>query len=275
HRHQPYSARNREGVVDRLLVTLQSGSLRAVDKELADRAELLLAYAVQHSDLISLTRTPGALSPGITDELLEMTESLTYGELRDTSYGRVQDIQVGESRYTTIPARDEESLSLRLRRSGVPERSLRAMSKLWSDLEAHTALDNNVFVTENPTLLRYRRIAWSEANVWVVNIAEFFDFFDRWCKGSERYLYRPSFRTDRFGYYLERMQRSIPNSIGFAAAVRKAVEDGLLDEAIFGYILSIQSRLRYMIEARDRIGYLYYTTVGMDPTDAALYHLNY
>jgi len=92
HRHQPYSARNREGVVDRLLVTLQSGSLRAVDKELADRAELLLAYAVQHSDLISLTRTPGALSPGITDELLEMTESLTYGELRDTSYGRVQDI---------------------------------------------------------------------------------------------------------------------------------------------------------------------------------------
>jgi hypothetical protein len=270
HRHQPYPspwAKSRDGA---LTVTLHSDGFAHAPPKEKERLKVLLSFVPGRIDAVC---TP-ATGRGASLDMLSALDSIRYGDAFDSAVaGRRVQVRL-RGTYTSMPEREPGDLEVRraLPASATDE-DVETLRAAWNDLQAHTALERAAFLTAQPSLLRYRESLGAQLRIWILSIDEALDYFETIAKGEGEYFLNSVVTTDRWTYYHERTKQVVRTRDRVWQAVGRWDDPARND--VRDYLLSLDTRLHYLLEARDRIGYLYYTSAGLNANDAVLYHLNY
>jgi hypothetical protein len=275
HRHQAFRKAEADQNGASLKITLDTDSLISyLSHEGTDLLSVLLYFLRYRSDLLTAIRTP-AISDSFIPELLAKVDSIEYGEAYDEPYGPWRSVSLG-SWYSSV--REMPIDEILLRRSLGPsatESEVVEIRNVWKEIEAHRAFRGDVFVTGREPLLKYRDALGPLSSVWILNVGETLGYLETTAKGRGHYFFNQLVRTNRWSYYSERTKQEVPHLDKFGRFVRTPgwVHDAKAD--LSEYIHSLETRLRYLMEARDQVGFFYYMSAGMDENDAVLYHVNH
>jgi len=251
-------------------VTVHTDGLPHASPEEEQSLQLLLSFVPKRIDAVYTPSTAG--QPPL--DTLSRLDSIHYGDVFDSGVAgeRVQVRLRGT--YTSMPVAElDDFLVRRTLPASATDRDIEALRTAWSDLQAHEALDRDVFLTTEPSLMRYRQSVGAACEVWILSVNEALDYFETVAKGEGQYFFNSLVTTDRWTYYDERTNQLVPTLDRVWRAVTHW--DDPARDNVLEYVVSLHTRLRYLMEARDRIGYLYYTSSDLGANDAVLYHLNY
>ena len=270
HRHQPYPspwARSQDATV---AVTVHSDGLAYASPEEKQSLKVLLSFVPHRIDAVC---TP-ATGQGPSLDIVSPLDSIHYGDVFDSGVAgeRVQVRLRGT--YTSMPVAElDDFLARRTLPGSATDQDIETIRSAWSDMEAHRALDRDIFLTAQPSLVRYRQSVGAQLRIWILTIDEVLEYFETIAKGEGDYFLNSVVTTDRWTYYDERTKQLVRTRDRVWQAVGRWDDPARND--VRDYLLSLRTRLHYLLEARDRIGYLYYTSAGLNANDAVLYHLNY
>lgn len=140
-------------------------------------------------------------------------------------------------------------------------------------LSAAQAVGAHAFVTHDPLIIRLANQMSNAFKVWIVTVDQALDFLETRMKERNTFVFNANTFTDRSTYYECRVEDQISN---FSHAWRHVVEDsGAHAIRVLSYLTSIQTRMKYLAEARDYIARRYYDTASSDANDAVVYHFNH
>lgn len=158
--------------------------------------------------------------------------------------------------------------------SGTPQNS--KIRRLLKDMEAHRAMDADIFVTEDQDALAFRDWIQNHMSVFILNLYETLDYLDVHLKRHGKYLGTPHVSiTGRRGYYWERLCELIPALPKTWTASIVAEKTLLNGEQIVNYTHSLYIRLIYMLETKDRIASAFYQKADNETQHEMLREINY
>lgn len=219
---------------------------------------------------------PPAPGQDIGDVLRRHAIQLSYGEPQEAKIGRHRSfwVKAGDALHACYePNIDESYLKARVR-PRLDRLQTRALLSGWQDLLASRSVGADAFLTCDDTWLELAPLVSVPERMWVLSPAQALDYFEHQLKKRGRYRYAANYHIDRPLYYERRVDDLVPRVRGSMMLVGSS-DARHRNGDVFGYLVSIHTRLRYLMEARDFIAFSYYEPSSADGNDAAIYHLTH
>lgn len=240
------------------------------------KAELIQALAsFQKHELVTITVTPNREEQAVPDELKDITP-LRYEEFESEKGHQWFSVRVGSSSSLA-------SASLLNARSveyefGYQQNSLENQKaiRLLKDLEAHSSINADVFVTENNDALAFRDRLQELIDIFILSVSEALDFLDVHLKRQDKFVCgaHTTIEGKRL-YYWDRLCELIPSfqKAWITCAIAKtSLPNG---EQVQNYLDSLSTRIMYMLESKDRLASQFYLMSDNKVQHEMLRELNY
>ena len=192
-------------------ITLHGESMVDVISNSATLIEVLVNF--QDGSLVSLITTP--FRPDQDKSLqsnLKNINQLSYEDHESKFFGG-KSFKVSSVNSGLALASDNWSADVVERVFKYPTNTLKniKMQRLLKDLEAHRAIDADIFVTEDQDALALRDLIQNHIPVLILSLNETLDYIDVHLKRHGSYLASSNMKiTDRRGYYWERLYELVP-----------------------------------------------------------------
>lgn len=264
-RHCPYKTLN-SLEDDGFRIAVHSRSVESANANTRALLERILWFAPKH---FSVFASPGG---GTLRSLAGDIETFTYEARPDSQFKNAYVAELkteAVEKYSGFISRYHDQYHLQ--RLGLKEEGPRARTAAEDllQLQAAKALKADIFISEDKWLLRKRQQVGQDVEIWILSVDETIDFIDTTLKGRGLFAYNHFAHATKSRYYDDRLKELIPE---FEELWHQALTVG---EDAEGYAISLHSRLRHLLETRDRIGHLYYSPASMSINEEMLYFLNF
>ena len=145
----------------------------------------------------------------------------------------------------------------------IPKKELDSVIRVFVQAVFNNLKDNNIYLTEDETILNKR--FWFESHfpggqLNIMNLEEFSLFFDLFLKENKKYFWAKYHTSNKgYWYHLSTLEK-VPSFKGNLSDIMVA---------------SAYTRFYYSLMALDEMGLQFYRGVNNDTMDNSLYHFNY
>lgn len=272
YRYPRHENRNRNE--HELHITLHAENLIETFDKCGEYVSILSRF--REEPTVKVVMTPSRPEQQVPEELQKVTQ-VRYEKLEVRPGSKVDFMVVIESSlYSHAVCAWDSEMAVRI--FGYPSDDPRNehVLRAFKDLEAHRALDADIFVTEDRDVLAFRDWIQRRIPILILNVCEALDYLDVHLKREGRYLYTPIITVEgKRLYYWERLCKLIPvlqKTWAVAAIAAKSASDG---EQVKNYLHSLSMRLIYMLEAKDKIASQFYQRADNKVQYEMLRELNY
>jgi hypothetical protein len=230
----------------------------------------------QKYELVTITMTPSREDQVVPDEMSGIAP-LVYEDFVSKEGHNWFSVRVGSSSSlastSLLNARAVEYEFGYQQNTVENQRSIR----LLKDLEAHSSINADVFVTEDYDALAFRDRLQDLIAVLILSVEEALDYLDVHLKRQNRFVC-DSHRTVIEGkriYYWERLCELLPSFQKTWITCAIATTSLRNGEQLHNYLDSLSTRIIYMLESKDRIASQFYLKSDNKVQDEMLRELNY